>query len=242
MKRLLLVLMVFVGVTLATNTFAKEFSADIIIQMPTGQGTGKLYFKNTDVSRNEMMGMVTIMKRPLVYQIFSDTKKYHISNVDNLKEENPMADAGNFKSWIKKNKMKKIGKESIAGYKCQIYEGDIKSEEAEFSPHVKLWYSKKLDYAIRSEVTLPAPMGKITTTLENISLGKQSKILFSIPAGYVEAKTMEEAMGMPNMGAFMEGTDRNADPGAGNQMPSPEEMEEMMNKMQEMMKQMQGNQ
>lgn len=242
MKKLTLTLLILLIVTLGKSTFAKEFSADVISQLPAGKSTGKLYFKNGDISRNEMMGMVTIMKRPLVYQIFSNTKKFYVSNIDDLKEKNVMADASDFNSWIKKNNMKKVGTESIAGYKCEIYEGDIKDERSQFSPHIKLWFSKKMNYPIKSEISLPAPMGKVTTHLENITVGNQPESLFSIPSGYVEAKTMQEAMGMPNMGSFMKGIDTGANPLEGNKMPSPEERDEMMKKMQEMMKQMQQNQ
>lgn len=241
MKKSILTLLVLLIVTLATSVFADEFSADVITQLPTGKMTGKLYFKDTDISRNEMMGMVTITKRPLVYQVFSNTKKYHVSNIDNLKEKSPMADAGDFKSWIQKNNMKKIGKETIAGYKCKIYEGDIKSEKSEFVPHIKLWHSKKLNYPIKSEITLPAPIGKMTTYLENIMVGKQKKSLFSIPPGYVEAQSMQEAMGIPDMGSFMQELSTDANSPAGNRMPSPKKREEMMKKMQQMMEQMQKN-
>ncbi len=241
MKKSILTLLVFLIVSLSTSVFADEFSADVITQLPTGIMSGKLYFKDTNISRNEMMGMVTIIKRPLVYQVFSNTKKYHVSNIDNLKEKNPMADAGDFKSWIKKNNMKKVGKETIAGYKCKIYEGDIKSEKSEFTSHIKLWHSKKLNYPVRSEITLPAPIGKMTTYLENITVGKQKKQLFSIPPGYVEAQSMQDAMGMPDMGAFMQEPPTDANSPVGNRIPSPKEREEMMKKMQEIMKQMQQN-
>ena len=242
MKKLTLTLLILLIGTLGTSAFAEEFSADVISQLPTGKSVGKLYFKNGDMSRNEMMGMVTITKRPLVYQIFSNTKKYHVSNIDDLKKENVMADAGDFKSWIKKNNMKKVGTELISGYKCQIFEGDIKDERSQFSPHMKLWLSKKMNYPIKSEITLPAPMGKVTTYLENITVGNQPESLFSIPAGYAEAKTMQEAMGMPDMGSSMKGIDTGLNSPAGNPLPSPEERDEMMKKMQEMMKQMQQNQ
>lgn len=242
MKNSILALLILLIGTLGTSAFAEEFSADMISQLPTGKSTGKLYFKNSDISRNEMMGMVTIIKRPLVYQIFSNTKKYHVSNMDDLKKKNVMADAGDLKSWIKKNNMKKVGTESIAGYKCQIYEGIIKNEDSQFSPHMKLWLSKKINYPIKTEIALPDPMGKVTTYLENITVGKQPESLFSIPSGYVEAKTMQEAMGMPDMGSLMKGFDTGATPPVGMKMPSPEERDEMMKKMQEMMKQMQQNQ
>ncbi len=241
MKKLILTLLVLVIAALGTSVFADEFSADVITQLPTGKMAGKLYFKDIDISRNEMMGMVIITKRPLVYQIFSSTKKYHVSNIDNLKKKNPMAGACDFKSWIKKNNMRKIGKETIAGYKCIIYEGEIKSENSEFVPHIKLWHSKQLNYPIKSEITLPAPIGKMTTYLENIMVAKQSKSLFSIPPGYVEAQSMQEAMGMPDMGSFMQDLSIDDNSPAGNRIPSSKEREEMMKQMEKMMKQMQKN-
>lgn len=248
MKKSILTLLILLIVTLSTNAFADEFSADVITQLPRGKSSGKLFYKNEGTYRNEMMGMVTITKQPFIYQVFSNTKKYHVSNIDDLQNKNVMTDAGDFDSWIKKNNMKKAGKETLAGYKCQIYEGNIQEENSQFSPHMKIWFSKKLNYPIKSEITLPAPMGKVTTYLEKITVGKQPDSLFSIPSGYVKAETMEEAMGMPNIGSFMKGIDPGANPPAGNTMPppptmpSPEERDEMMKKMQEMMKQMQQNQ
>lgn len=243
MKISMLTVLILSIISLAANTFAVEFSADVILQSPTGKDTGKLYYKNGDISRNESMGMISIMKRPLVYQIFSGTKKYYVSNLSDLEKQNAMAGADDFKSWIKKNNMKKVGKETLAGYKCTIYEGDITSPNAQFSPHMKLWLPKELNYPIKTEILLPAPMGTITTTLANIVIEKQPKSLFSIPAGYVQAKTMQEAMGMPDMGSFMKnlGTEDTNSP-AGEQIPSPENMEKMMEQMQEMMKNMQQNQ
>lgn len=241
MKKPILTLLVLLLVTISTSVFADEFSADVITQLPTGKMTGKLYFKDTDISRNEMMGMITIIKRPLVYQIFSNTKKYHVSNIGSLKDKNPLADAGDFKSWIKKNNMKKVGKETIAGYKCIIYDGDIKSEKSEFAHHIKLWYSKKLNYPIKSEITLPAPIGKMNRYLENIMIGKQKESLFSIPPGYVEARSMQEAMGMPDMGSFMQNLSTDDNSPEGNRIPSQKEREEMIEKMQQMMKQIQKN-
>lgn len=242
MKKTFLTLLILSIISLATSTFAVEFSADVISQFPTGKDTGKLYYKNSDISRNEIMDMISIMKRPLMYQFFTVTKKYYVSNISDLEKENAMVGAGDFNSWVKKNKMKKVGKETISGYKCIIYEGDIKSQNAQFSPHMKLWLSKKLDYPVKSEMSLPAPMGKITTSLENIVIGKQPESLFSIPVGYVEAKTMNEAMGIPDMGSLMKGfgTGDNKSP-AGKQVPPPEDMEKMMEQMQEMMKNMQQN-
>ncbi len=242
MKKSIQALIVIVTVALAASPFAMEFSADMISQMATGNIAGKIYFKNPDVTRSEMMGMISITKRPIVYQIFDSTKKYYVSSIDELKNKNPIADAGDFESWIKQNNMKNMGKESISGYKCQIYEGELQVEQSQPPMHMKLWYSKKLNYPIKTEITLPPPMGKMTSYLENIKPGKLPESLFVIPDGYVKAASMEEAMGMPDMGALMGNiTARGSGSSSEEKMPSKEEMDEMMKKMKEMMKQMQQN-
>ena len=240
MKRIFQTSIIICTVALATSLFAQEFSADMISQMITGNISGKIFVKNPDITRNEMMGMISITKGPLVYQIFTSTKKYHVEDVNEMENKNPMADVGDFKTWIKKNNMKKSGKESVSGFKCQIYEGDLQTETSQPPTHMKLWYAKKLNYPIKTEITLPPPMGKMLSYLENIKLGKLPDSLFAIPDGYTKAASMEEAMGMPDFGALM----NNMQPGGGgepaqNKLPSKEEMDEMMNKMQEMMKQMQ---
>ena len=240
MKKLIQVLIILVTVALATTPFATEFSADMISQMATGKFAGKIYFKSPDVTRSEMMGMISIIKRPMVYQIVANTKKYYVSNIDEIKDKNPIAAAGDFGSWIKKNNMKNSGKESISGYKCQIYEGELQTTQTQSPTHMKLWYSKKLNYPIKTEITLPPPMGKMTSYLENIKPGKLAESLFVIPDGYSKAASMEEAMGMPDIGALMNNiTSGSGGSTAEKKMPSQEEMDEMMKKMKEMMKQMQ---
>ena len=242
MEKFIQVLIILFTVALATSPFAMEFSADMVSKMATGNIAGKIYFKNPDVTRSEMMGTISITKRPLVYQIFDSTKKYHVSSIDELKDKNPIADAGDFELWIKEKNMKNTGKELISGYECQIYEGELRVEQSQSPMHMKLWYSKKLTYPVKTEMTLPSPMGKMTSYLENIKPGKLPESLFVIPDGYVKAASMEEAMGMPDMGALM----GNITAGGGGspseeKMPSKEEMDEMMKKMKEMMKQMQPN-
>jgi len=233
MKRLLQILIVLLTIALAASSFAIEFSADTISQLATGSVKGKVFFKSPDVFRNEMPGMVIIVDRPRAYQLFANTKKYHLSNTDEMKKKNPMAGIGDFKTWVKKNNLKRIGKESIEDYSCEIYEGAIKTDGSQNPIHMKLWYSKKLNYPVKTEIILPPPMGTMTTSLENITTGDLPKSLFTIPADYAKAGSIQEAMGMPDMGSFLKKG------GTENHIPSQKEREEMMNKIQEMMKQMQ---
>lgn len=207
---------------------AQEFSADTVTDMDTGSLTGKLYFKSTQVNRNEMMGMINIIKYPQVYQLFSHTKKYHMSDVTELEGDYPLAGVSDFEGWAKDNDLKRIGTESIEGFACDIYEGDVIIDEktGETAP-VKFWLSKKLQYPLKAEIRMPPPAGRIKSHVKNIKTGNQPAHLFEIPEGYTKASSLEQAMGMPDMGQF-----------SGGQMPSSEQMDEMMKQVQDMMKNM----
>ncbi len=207
---------------------AEEFSADIVTDMHTGSVTGKMYFKTTRVNRNDMMGMINIMKHPQVYQLFTGTKKYHVSDVTELETDSPMAGISDFETWAKESNLQKTGTESIEGFVCDIYEGTIEVDEetGETAP-MKIWLSRKLQYPLKSETMMPEPVGRVLTLVKNIKTGKQPAHLFEIPDGYTRAASMEQAMGMPDMKQFSEG-----------KMPSAEQMDEMMKQVQEMMKNM----
>jgi len=208
---------------------AEEFSADIITEMDTGGVSGKLYVKSNQVNRNEVMGMITIMNRPHVYQVFPNTKKYQVTDVAELEKENPMAGAADFPAWAKKNNMQKTGTETIEGFACDIYEGTvILDKKTGQSTPMKFWLSRKLQYPIKTQSIMPPPVGRVTTHLKNIKTGKQPDHLFTVPEGYTKAASMEQAMGMPDMEQLSEG-----------QMPSAEQMDNMMKQVQEMMKNMQ---
>ncbi len=215
---------------------ASEFSADMVMDMPMGKQTGKLYHKDQDTSRTEMMGMITIMKYPKVYQLFSDTRKYFVTDIDELSKEHPGANIRDFDQFIREHNFKKIGSDTLQGYRCDIFEGEIefRSEPGE-SPtpiFMKLWYSKDLDYALKTESTLPPPMGgKVVSRLENITKGRQAATLFEIPSGYTRAESMHEAMGLPSMPGMP-----GQMPSAG-EAPSSEEMDAILKMMQEMMEQ-----
>lgn len=214
---------VALSLLLTTGAISAEFSADTVMESITGTTSGKIYFKDDDTSRTEMMGTIAIMKRPHIYQLFTDTQKYVVQHMDDMKKKNPDLNAANLKEWIDKNKLKKTGSEKLQGYACDIYEGDVKFSEDDPPVHVKIWHTPKLGYPLRHESDLPPPVGKVITHLENIRLGSQPGSLFEIPAGYSQAKNAQEAMGLGGMPSFG---------GAGKgQAPSQEEIEKMMKEM-----------
>jgi len=177
---------------------AVEFSADEVTEI-TGGMKGKIYYKNPKTRRNEIMGMIMILKYPSMYQIFSNTKKYIVLNMEETlnKSKNPMAGLS-FDEIIKKNNMKKVGSETFQNFDCIIYEGDFVFSKEVPSMHMKIWYSEKLEYSLKMDMELPAPMGTMSSHLENIKVEKQPDALFKIPSGYTKANSIQEAMGMPN--------------------------------------------
>jgi hypothetical protein len=220
------------------GAFAEEFSADMKSVVTGMTMTAKIYHKDFKTSRTEAMGTVTITNGPKTYQLFEGTKKYVVMDEEELKEQNPMADADGFEEFIEQNDIEKVGKESVAGYKCDVYEGNITYDTESPSLAMKLWYSPKLDYPVKTETQLPAPMsGTAVSTLENIKTGKQPDSLFKIPAGYTEARSLQEAMGMGGLNMPFGG-------GASDEVPSPEEDEmpsqDEMNQMMQMMQEMMG--
>lgn len=219
MKRVSWIVLIL-GVMLAGSAGAVEFSADMVTQISGRSNTGKIYFKNPSLFRNEVMGIIIINKRPKVYQLFPDSKKYVVSDVNELKKQNPMAGVENYEEWLNKNHMQKQGSETIQGYACDIYKGKVKLVNDQPPINMQVWYSKQLGYPLKSISKLPAPMGEVSNQLQNIQTGSQPDRLFQIPAGYQKAASVQEAMGM---GGFnMQG---------GGQPPSEEDMQKIMKKM-----------
>lgn len=207
---------------------AVEFSAEMKTSVMGMTTTSKIYHVNYKKERVEMMGMIFITGDPVSYQLFEDTKRYAVIDEEEMKQNNPMADVDSFEDYIKKNDMRKTGTESVGEYKCDVYEGNVQYAEDQPATAVKFWYSPKLEYVLKTEAQLPAPMsGTSISTLENINIAKQPAGLFEIPDGYTQAQSAQDAMGMG--GFAMPSGDESSE------MPSQEDMGKMMEMMQEMM-------
>lgn len=227
MKKACLTVLALV-LTMAATATAAEFSADMITVMAGTKDTGKIYFKPPNISRNEAMGMVIITNPPHVYHLFPQDKKYVMTDMEEAKQQNPMAGAEDFEEWVEINDLSKVGTEKIEGFRCDVYEGEVSFIENQPPVFMKFWYSKKLKYPIKSQTILQAPMGKVTNRLENIVIGSQPDSLFEIPSGFTREENLQKAM----MGGGFQ-------PPAGQaqgQAPSQEEMDKMMRDLQEMMK------
>ncbi|WP_028574772.1 DUF4412 domain-containing protein [Desulfonatronovibrio hydrogenovorans] len=222
---------------LAQAGHAAEFSADMVMETAFGLQTGKFYHKNPDLSRTEMMGMTSIVKYPMVYQVFDETRKYVVTDLEEMSQDYPGAHVRDFDEFIKENGFEKVGSETIEGYKTSIYQGQLEigpgQDGQPMTVSMKLWYSRELNYALKTETSLPAHMGgRVVSHLKNISKGRQAESLFEVPAGYTQVSSIPQAMGFGSMSEGMEGMPSIQD------MPSQQEMDEMMEMMQEMMQQM----
>ncbi|MEY6432107.1 hypothetical protein ABC977_06740 [Thioalkalicoccus limnaeus] len=221
---------------LAAGAQATEFSADEVASFQGDRESGRLYVKSPAVTRSESMGMITINKYPFIYQLFEDTKRYVVTNVEESSsgasgELRPW-ESGDFQSWVAAQGLTEQGAEKIQGFDTRIYQGEVVLEAGLPPMPIKVWYAQRLDYPVRHEVTVPANahMGlgveTVTVQLENIEIGPQPDQLFELPDGYTEVASLHEAMGLSEMlpGMF--------DDGSG---PSAEQMEEMLRQLQQML-------
>ena len=236
MKRIATLFFVSFFVSIMTVS-AAEFSADMVTEVMGMKTTGKIYFRSYRTQRTdaEMMGMRVnqIVNYPKSYQLYTDTQKYVVSDIEEMRKQNPMAGVDSFEGFIKTNHFNKTGTETVEGYKCDIYEGNAILGEGQPAMPMKVWYSSKLDYAVKTEVTMPAPMSaKMVSVTKNIKTGKQPNELFEIPSGYSEARDTQEAMGMGGFGMPAGGDS--------DEMPSREDMQRMMESMKDMMNRSRG--
>lgn len=227
---------------LVAGVQATEFSADEVASFQGDRESGRLYVKSPAVTRSESTGVITINKYPLIYQLFEDTKRYVVTNVEESSsgasgELRPW-DAGDFESWVAAQGLTEQGTETIQGYDTRIYQGDVVLEAGMPPMPMKVWYAERLDYPIRHEVTVPANahmdlgVATVTVQLENIEIGPQADQLFELPDGYTQVASLHEAMGLSGMlpGMF-------DDEGG----PSAEQMEEMLKQIQDMLQDGRGH-
>ncbi|PIE59965.1 MAG: hypothetical protein CSA32_01275 [Desulfobulbus propionicus] len=189
-------LALFLGVFLVNSAFSTEFSADMIIETMGMKQQGKLYCKSEDLFRTEIMGMISIVQRPKIYNFLKNSKKYVVTDERESAQKNPVSGVSNFQQWIEKNQVKKAGSEKIADYSCDIYEGDVQVSSDQPMVHVKVWYSPELRYGLRFEADTGGPVGTVAQELENIQVGNQKDELFTVPADYTETDSMLDAMGL----------------------------------------------
>ncbi len=86
------------------------------------------------------------------------------------------------------------GTETISGYPCEktVYEKEGRK--------ITIWFSKKLDLALKTEMSMPGEKGQtlaMTTELKNVKLQTPPASLFVPPAGF--KKEVPQPPKMPPM-------------------------------------------
>ena len=156
--------------------FAAEFSADMVMKGPDGQGmTGKVFVKGQKI-RQEMdqdgEKMITILRpdRKLSWVIMPDEKVYMEMKMKESAEDPTLAEKAD------PAKVKRLGKETVNGFACD------KIQVTEKDTVITQWLSTELGWPIRGEVK--SPEGVSTHEYQNIRKGGVSDALFEIPSGF----------------------------------------------------------
>jgi hypothetical protein len=158
------------------TAFAAEFSADMVMKGPDGQGmSGKVFVKGQKI-RQEMdqdgEKMITILRldRKLSWVIMPDEKVYM---------EMKMRESAEDPSLVEKAdpaRIRRLGKETVNGFICE------KIQVTEKGTVITQWLSEELGWPIKGEVK--GPEGISTHEYKNIGKGGVSETLFEIPAGF----------------------------------------------------------
>lgn len=183
-RRMGLFLSVVVALTLSCSAFAAEFQADMKMEGGEETVTGKVFVSGS-IMRQEMevpgagksISIVDGAKN-IMYVIMPQEKMY----MEFPNEQIVLGDE-DIEDWLSDDAdLKKIGTETIEGYKCDKYEVTYKDPERQAMGSSVIWIARKLNFPIRG--ITEGEDGKVTVTYTNIKEGPQDKALFEIPKDY----------------------------------------------------------
>jgi hypothetical protein len=171
-----------------------EFSADYVRTMDAKKDTGKMYVKKDRIRMDADQGgksVASIIRLDKgVMWVMMDNKQYmEMGPVD-------MKDMPQFNKEAEKMfDIKKLGKEKVNGYDCEVVEYVYKNKSL---GSMKQWMSDKLGYPIKTEYNKDTESGFVQE-LKNIKTGGVSDALFEIPAGYTKFDMMNMMQGGKGM-------------------------------------------
>ncbi|HOI81222.1 MAG: DUF4412 domain-containing protein [Thermovirgaceae bacterium] len=183
-RRMGLFLSVVVALTLSCSAFAAEFQADMKMEGGEETVTGKVFVSGS-IMRQEMevpgagksISIVDGAKN-IMYVIMPQEKMY----MEFPNEQIVLGDE-DIEDWLSDDAdLKKIGTETIEGYKCDKYEVTYKDPERQAMGSSVIWIARKLNFPIRG--ITEGEDGKVTVTYTNIREGSLDKALFEIPKDY----------------------------------------------------------
>jgi outer membrane lipoprotein-sorting protein len=164
-----------------------EFSADIVMKVNDSEMTGKLFLKNANTFRMEIMEQTFISNDGQVRKMLTEEEKYININPADVERYNPLVGLSNFGKWVHLNNAKKVGHEKLQGYACDIYEATVAATDASPSMSTRVWYCRQIKFPLKSENTAPELNGSVSVTLNNIRTEEAlPEKLFTLPDTYAE--------------------------------------------------------
>lgn len=164
---------------------ASEFLADVVMKGGMMSDEGKLWVKGKK-SRQEMgtaaekMIIIMDLDQGFHWTLMPDMKMYMKTKIQAKgKGFSPENFVGKQPGQLEAQ-VKKIGTETVMGYKCDKYLFIFEDKEM---GTMTQWFSQKLGYPIKS-VNKSDMMGEITTELQNIKKTNIQDDLFIVPSGY----------------------------------------------------------
>lgn len=170
-----------------TDRQLPEFSADIVMRVNDSEMTGKLFLKNANTFRMEIMDQTFISNDGQVRKMLTEEEKYININPADVERYNPLVGLSNFGKWVHLNNAKKVGHEKLQGYACDIYEATVAATDASPSMSTRVWYCRQIKFPLKSENTAPELNGSVSVTLNNIQTEEAlPEKLFTLPDTYAE--------------------------------------------------------
>ena len=190
---------VMISLILAWTASAAEFQADFIQKHQGMEIKGKYYVKGNKTRMDmDMMGQkmsnITRMDKNVTWNVQHSTMMYIEMPIPPASAQAIQPDEELKKIAVKK----KIGSETINGYKCDKYE--IIYHDKGMGSMIQ-WFSRKLNFPIK--IIYHGPQGDMSTEYKNIQSGNVKESIFEVPQGF-------QKMSIPAMG-----------PGMGGMMPKP---------------------
>ena len=194
-KNAIVIPIAVIGLTIFTwAAIAAEFQADFIQKYQGMEIKGKFYIKGNKTRTDmDMMGqktsMITRMDKNVTWNVQHGAMMYLEMPIPPENAQALQPDEELKKIAVKK----KIGSETINGYKCDKYE--IIYHDKSMGKMTQ-WISRKLNFPIK--IIYNGPQGVMSTEYNNIQSSNVKESLFEVPQGF-------QKMSMPAMGSGMGG-------------------------------------
>jgi len=166
---------------------ASEFLADVVMKGGMMSGDGKVWVKGQKMRQEmgsgaEKMIIIMDLDQGFQWMLMPDMKMYMKTKIQAKgKGFRPENFVGMQKGPMEAQ-LKRIGTETVAGYKCEKYLLTFKNKQM---GTMTQWFSIKLSYPIKM-VNKSDMMGEVITELQNIKKASIRDDLFIVPSDYQE--------------------------------------------------------